>query len=89
MGAETEQFLIFDVRWALPDGVPFAPARQSLGPAGTGIRSAMFTCKPCANRWTASEGDGQGQFQSVNAGTMWVSCPRCGAEEVVRVSTLS
>ena len=89
MGAETEQFLIFDVRWALPDAEPFRPDRIGIAPPRTGIRSAAFTCKPCANQWIASEGADQGQFQSVNLGEVWVICPRCGAEEVVRVSTLS
>ena len=88
MGAETEQFLIFDVRWSLPDAEPFRPDRHGLAPPRTGIRSAAFTCKPCSNHWVGSEGLETGQFQSVNLGEVWISCPRCGVEEVVRISTL-
>ena len=89
MGAETEQFLIFDVRWALPDAESVHPDRIGIAPPRTGIRSAAFTCKPCSNEWVGSEGAARGQFQSVNLGEVWVSCPRCGAEEVVRVNALS
>lgn len=87
MVTETISFSIYDVRWLLrQQGDPVGEGITLAAPV-SGIRSVAISCNACTNNWIATEGEREGQFQSI-ADALWMSCPACGAEDSVPISSV-